>query len=299
MSRTFSIPVTVDLTGDVNDQLPENLTFRQLKDFEGLTPSQRRLLYPNSFDPLTGVYGRPDQVITELGLIDPVDVWSRSGATKTSTPDDFLANISIRGPAGDPTGDALVTVVDGYFSPRFASFVVPLAPDGQTPGRVATRYGLPLFTGDMIIVDWLNRPVSPVSSAQILLNLSPCDFCCMQKATAAWFAVNSEGPVDPGCIPPVVLAISSSPSPIAAFSPPNNYTLTISGIGFEATDVVSVASSPPGVSLGPVTYVGPAEWEAAIFVAGGAPPGFITLSVARGADLGCLDTGTIPVVPSP
>lgn len=102
--------------------MPTNLSFTQLRDLDALTPSQRRLYYPNSFDPLTGIYARADQTIGELGLIDPVDLWERSSATGTSTPDDFLANISIRGPAGDPTGDALVTVVDSLFSPRFPSF---------------------------------------------------------------------------------------------------------------------------------------------------------------------------------
>ncbi len=296
MSRTFSLPVTVDLTGDVNDQLPDALGFTQIRDLAGLTPSQRRLYYPESFDPLTGVYARPDKIITELGLIDPVDVWQRSGAAQGSSPDDFLANLSIRGPAGDPTGEALVTVVDSLFSPRFPSFVVPLAPDGQTPGRVATRYGIPLFTGDMIVADWLNRPASG-NGAQILLNLAPCDFCCMQKATAAWFQVNGEGPVAPDCGPPVVLGLSSTPSPIRALFPPTVYTVTIPGIGFMPSDNVAIASSPPGVNLTSSTFVNPGEIEVTIAVAGGVLPGQIVFSVSRAGDPGCMDTGSLPVVP--
>lgn len=297
MSRTFSFPVTTDLTGDVNDQLPSGLSFTQLRDPDALTPSQRRLYWPQSFDPLTGLYARPDQTITELGLIDPVDTWLRSGGAQGSSPDDFIANLSVSGPPGDPTGEALFTVVDALFRPRFPSFVIPLPDDGQTPGRVATRYGIPFFTGDMLICDWLNRPATG-NGAQILLNLAPCDFCDMQKATAAWFQVNSEGPVPPECVPPVVLGVTSVPSPIrAGLGIPVNYVVTIAGIGFESDDVVTIASGPGGVAITNTTFVSPGEWTVDIAVLAGTLAGPLTFSVARAADAGCADTGDTFVVP--
>lgn len=295
MSRTFALPVDGDLTGLPTDLLPENLTFTQLKDLDGLTPSQRRLYYPNSFDPITGIYSRADQRIEDLGLIDPVDVWSRSGGQQGSTPDDMIASISIRAQAGDPTGDALVTVVDAFLSPRFASFVVPLAPDGQTPGRVATRYGLPIFTGDMILVDWLNRPAI-TNAASILLNLSPADGCCMQKATAAWFAVNGEGPVPPACTPPIVLGMTSAPAPIFALSPFESYTLTIPGIGFQADDVVAVSSGPPGVIISSFGFISPGEFTAVVDIPAGTPPSGFVVSVSRALDPGCSASAGLPIV---
>lgn len=300
MSRTFVIPVLDELTGLVTDTLPPDLSFNQLPDNEVLTPAQRRIYFPYSLDPLAGITYQENQKIYDLGLIDPVDLYSSVGS-QNNAPDDFLATISVRSLSQDDTGDALITVVDSVFNPRFPSFQLPLpGPVAPTPQRVSTRYGIPLFSGDMIIVDWLNFPALS-GAALITLNLSPADGCCMQQATAAWFQVSGEGPVQPGCVPPEITVVDSFPAPIygGGVGPPTAYQLVIVGDLFEPTDLVQIGDVNGVSVIGLPLYIGPNEWQLPIEVDSNADIGPLSVAVVRAEDSGCFGTGSIDIIPFP
>ncbi len=184
MSRTYFLPVTVAIDGNVASGLPPNLLFRDQADSvdPALRRTASRMMLPLGYDYPLEVYNQADQVIANLGLIDPVELWERSGqAGDRNAPDDFLATVSINGPTGDTSGVAMVTIVDANLRPRFAPFTL----GSSSPAPYATRYGIPLFTGDRLLVDWTIAPLGG-SSAFVTVSLTPCFGCELQTATALW-----------------------------------------------------------------------------------------------------------------
>ncbi len=182
MSRTLYLPVTHDLTGSTLDAFPVGLLMRSRANAlaGGLARSTARQYFPFSFDYLTGTYGQADQIIADLGVIDPVELWERCGPQGArNAPDDYIATLSIR--SVDGTGDAIAQVIDAAGGPRGG----PIA----LAGAGATQYGIPLFTGDRITVAWLNRPVTD-DSATVILNLTEGAGMELQSAAAAWELAN-------------------------------------------------------------------------------------------------------------
>jgi hypothetical protein len=303
MSRTYGIPFTGRLTGLAGvfsgDKLPDALVFKQNLNALNSSPAQRRIYLPSSFDVNTGTTTRPDQVVVDLGFIDPVDLFLKSGPPNQASPDDFLATLSVQGPFGDPTGEAQITVIASDSSPRFASFVIPQPSDGFTVGRVASRYGIPILTGDTIVLDWLTVPVSGPGGI-ITLNLSPADGCCMQQAMAAWFAVNGQGPPTPSCDPPVINSFDSIPAPIfSGAGAPVDYTVDLDGTGFLADDIVTIESAPAGVTLLGSLFVSPVLWTTGVRVLAGTLGGNIVFRITRVGDPTCFDEISVPLVPLP
>ncbi|MEE8508444.1 MAG: hypothetical protein V3T07_05210 [Myxococcota bacterium] len=185
MSRTLYLPVTNDLTGDTLDVLPAGLLMRsQANELElGLPRTVARQYFPFGYDYPTDAYSQADQVITDLGVIDPVELWERCGPQGArNAPDDYIATLSIR--SVDGTGDAIAQVIDAAGGPRGAP--IPLVGAGET------QYGIPLFTGDRITVIWDNRPVTN-DTATVILNLTEGAEMELQEAAAAWQLANAGG----------------------------------------------------------------------------------------------------------
>lgn len=303
MSRTYVLPVSNNITGDIDDALPSELVFREQArnaDPPTLTRSASRQYYPFDFDPVTGIYGQANQVIEDLGYIDPVELWERAGANPNdrNAPDDFIATISVRAGGGDPTGEALCTLVDSVFSPRLPSFILPEVgpPVSPTPSRLATRYGLPVFSGDIILIDWFNRPVT-TEAAIVTINLTPCDGCALQAAVAAWQAAQKDCCAAEECDAPVVTNIIPDPSPIlGGIGAPVNYGLDINGSGFLPTDVITLVGDP-GIVPGIPFHVSGALWTLPIAVAAFTPSGPFTVEVARVGAPTCSDSADGFVVP--
>jgi len=180
MSRTLYLPVTGDLTGLLDDGGPPNLVLRSQANRAGpattLPRTVARQYFPFGYDYPTTAYSQVDQVITDLGVLDPVELWEKCGPVGSlNAPDDFIATLSIR--SSDDTGTARAQVLDAGGSPRGAPI--------DFPGAGATRYGIPLFTGDRISLTWLVGPVTD-NSATVILNLTEGDKMQLQKAIAAW-----------------------------------------------------------------------------------------------------------------
>ncbi len=185
MSRTLYLPVTNDLTGDTLDVLPAGLLMRsQANELElGLPRTVARQYFPFGYDYPADAYSQADQVITDLGVIDPVELWERCGPQGArNAPDDYIATLSIR--SVDGTGDAIAQVIDAAGGPRGAP--IPLVGAGET------QYGIPLFTGDRITVIWDNRPVTN-DTATVILNLTEGAEMELQEAAAAWQLANAGG----------------------------------------------------------------------------------------------------------
>jgi hypothetical protein len=185
MSRTLYLPVTNDLTGNTLDVLPAGLLMRsQANELElGLPRTVARQYFPFGYDYPADAYNQADQVITDLGVIDPVELWEKCGPQGArNAPDDYIATLSIR--SVDGTGDAIAQVIDAAGGPRGAP--IPLAGAGET------QYGIPLFTGDRIAVTWDNRPVTN-DTATVILNLTEGAEMELQEAAAAWQLANAGG----------------------------------------------------------------------------------------------------------
>ena len=177
MSRTIYLPVTGDLTGLATDGPPPGLLLRsQAERVSALPRTIARQYFPFSFDYLTDTYGQADQIIADLGVLDPVELWERCGPRGSlNAPDDFIATLSIR--SGDDTGTAEAQVIDSGGSPRRTAL--------SFPGAGATHYGIPLFTGDRILVVWSVAPLGG-TAATVILNLTEGDQMPLQRASAAW-----------------------------------------------------------------------------------------------------------------
>lgn len=300
MSRTYVLPVTVSLTGDFADNLPEDLVFRDLaasKD-PALPRSVARQYFPFEFDPVAQVYNQANQVIEELGVIDPVELWERTASTPAArnAPDDFIATISVTGPPGDPTGDAIFVVVDSNNVPRLPPIFLPAAPyTVPFPPRVATRYGLPIFTGDRIVVAWGNRPTTG-ESATVIVNLTPCDACELQTAAAAWATALKDCCEGGSTCDLTVAIITSAPGPVlGGIGVIGNYVITILGSNFLPTDLVNL-TAPPGVSLG-IPLITPTDITINMTVDPFTPPGNMVFEVVRFDDPTCSATGNLPIIP--
>lgn len=294
MSRTYFLPVTVDLTGNANDNLPPELVFRdQSASLDPFLPrSIARQYFPYEYDFISEVYNQANQVITELGVIDPVELWERTAETpdKRNAPDDFIATVSVHGPNGDFTGTGGFTVIDATGSPRFPEFELPIGV--AAPGRVATRYGIPLFTGDRILARWVNRPVSG-DSGFVIVNLTPCDGCELQTAAAAWEQALKDCCGD--TCPKGVDLVTSIPSPILTLPGPESYILTITGTGFLIDDVISSVNGDV-VITGPPIFGG-TTWQVPIDVTTPTPGPQDAIKIESAADAQCFTLAAIFVAP--
>ena len=157
-SRTFFLPVTGVLTGLDTDALPDD-QFNQPKGDSRNTLD--RVFYPEGYNPSTAV-GSP---IGDLGVIDPVKLWSSTG---NPNEDDFVLNLSVAAADGSPAV-ARFWVADPSGLTRFGPFELPIAP--ASPFQANTRYAIPILTGDRVFVEWATPPAAP--GANIIANLTP------------------------------------------------------------------------------------------------------------------------------
>ncbi len=290
MSRTYYLPVTVTLDGDPSSVIPSNLLLRDQADNPdpGLPRTVARQLFPFGYDFPSDTYAQADQVIGTLGVVDPVELWERSGAAhERNAPDDFIATISIAGPAGDPTGIASVTIIDANLQPRSASVLLGSAP--SAPYR--TRYGIPLLTGDRLLLAWDTPPVSG-SQAFVSLNLTACDGSALQSAAAAWLVALKDCCDDtpPACDTPSAAAVTDDNGAITP--------LSVGGGGNPGS--VQAVLVPPGsgvymldVTL-PATF-DPADYTVEVLVDGsaitpGAAPNFAAVGALPFGPPGTQDT---------
>ncbi len=266
MSRTYFLPVTVDLDGNPASIIPANLLFRQ-SDSPTLARTISRILFPLDYEYELELYNQADQVIGSLGSIDPVELWERSGqAGDRNAPDDFLATVSVTGPTGDTSGIAEVTILDPNLRPRFAPFL--LGSDPET-APYASRYGIPLITGDQLLFSWATPPAGG-TSAFVTVNLTPCDACELQTAAALWnqaLKACCEAPVS--CLAPgSAVAIDN----FGAVTP-----LTVGPGGGPGTDIAVAVPPASGVwslNVDMGTTFDPADYTAEVLVNGAAiPPG--------------------------
>ena len=210
MSRTYYLPITITLDGDPASGIPPNLLFRDQADTTdpAIPRTISRLLFPRQYAYVAEVYNQADQVIGTLGAIDPVQLWERSGsAGDRNAPDDFIATVSVHGPTGDTTGIAQVTIIDGNLRPRSAPFLL-----GSSPAApYATRYGIPLFTGDQLLFSWQTEP-NAGTSGFVTVNLTPCDGCELQRAAAAWVSALKDccAEVAPSCLLPSAAEVTDN-----------------------------------------------------------------------------------------
>jgi len=210
MSRTYYLPITITLDGDPASGIPPNLLFRDQADTTdpAIPRTVSRLLFPRQYDYVAEVYNQADQVIGTLGAIDPVQLWERSGsAGDRNAPDDFVATVSVHGPTGDTSGIAQVTIIDGNLRPRSAPFLL-----GSSPAApYATRYGIPLFTGDQLLFSWQTEP-NAGTSGFVTVNLTPCDGCELQRAAAAWVLALKDccAEVAPSCLLPSAAEVTNN-----------------------------------------------------------------------------------------
>lgn len=303
MSRTYVLPVTGELGGGPTAGLPPDLVFREQAlnaSPPALTRSASRQYYPFDYDPVTGIYGQINQQIVELGYIDPVELWERASGSPDdrNAPDDFIATISVRAAFPAPDGEALFTLVDSTYSPRLPSFIIPESPAvAPTPSRVATRYGLPIFSGDVILVDWFNRPAT-TNAALVTVNLTPCDGCELQAAVAAWEAALKDCCTEGTDCSAGPEALSVNPPAITggfAPGPPVTISVTIGGSNFNATDVISLVSVA-GVSITSVPSLGGIGWTFDLEFPPDIPP-FSPIILTVTDTAGCADSIQILVFP--
>jgi hypothetical protein len=249
------------------------------------------MYYPIKYDISGESYEQANQEIAELGYLDPVELWTRS-QSQESSPDDFIATISIQGPVGDPSGEAIFTVVDANMRPRFNSFVLPSAATAPTPVGVGTRYGVPLLSGDLILCSWLNRPATG-DNGVIIINLMECDGCEWQRTAAQWLANQGDEPVP--CSPPSIISILPVGGPI--FEPGiGTWTLAVQGIDFEPTDEWDSPVGP--ITVQSVNFIDSANVEVTIDIGfPGLSSGPYPINVNRVGDPTCAATGSFFIVP--
>ena len=178
-SRTFFLPVTGVLTGLDTDALPDD-QFNQPKGDSRNTLD--RVFYPEGYNPSTAV-GSP---IGDLGVIDPVKLWSSTG---NPNEDDFVLNLSVAAADGSPAV-ARFWVADPSGLTRFGPFELPIAP--ASPFQANTRYAIPILTGDRVFVEWATPPAAP--GANIIANLTPAASSDLSVALMA--AASSIKPVN-------------------------------------------------------------------------------------------------------
>ncbi len=307
MAQTFYLPITENLTGDLADQLPEDLVFRNDKarqDSPPLSRTQARIMYPFGYDPVADVQTRPGDVIKNLGVIDPVDISERGSGPNVGVRwagDDYFVTLAVipNQTALDDGSFAVCRIVDAAGCDRFGCFNLPL-PAPENGVRVCSRYGLPMTAGDRIVLEWQGDgnfagvvivTVAAATTSEAYLDA----ICCLIK-------VSGEGPVPPGCEPPVITSYTTVPTPVVEGvpGPPVAYDVTVNGAGFLPSDVVTIVGGPSGaIPVLTQTFVSGVEWDLDIHVPAGKLAGTYQLTVTRELDDGCFASFDFPVAVGP
>jgi hypothetical protein len=301
MAQTIYLPVTGNLTGDLADEVPDDLQFRlEARAEDGVSATFRRVFYPFGYDQKTNTNTHPNQTIVDLGVIDPVDLVQRANGPNQGTrwaTDDYFVNLSVAPDGAD--GYAVVRIIDAAGCDRFGCFQLPLAPP-ENGVRVCTRYGIPMQAGDRIVLEWqgdsdfvgkLIITASPATSTEAFIDA----ICCLISTTA-------QGPVPAECEPPVINSYSTNPTPVVEGQPgpPVVYSGTILGAGFLSTDTIQIVGGPSGaIPVINQTFVSGVQWDFTFQVTNGKAAGTYQLCVIREEDPGCFDCVDFPVVVAP
>jgi hypothetical protein len=301
MAQTIYLPITGNLTGDLADEIPDDLQFRLEGRDDDVSETFRRVFYPFGYDQKTDTNTHPNQTIGDLGVIDPVELVQRANGQNQGTrwaTDDYFLNLAIAPPEGIESF-AVVRVIDAAGCDRFGCFQLPLPPP-ENGVRVCTRYGIPMQAGDRIVLEWQGDSdfagtvivtASAASSTEAFIDA----VCCLISATG-------QGPVPAECEPPEITSYSTNPTPVVEGvpGPPVVYTGTILGAGFLPDDAISIVGGPSGaIPVINQTYVSGVQWDFTFQVTAGKTAGNYLLCVTRDEDPGCFACVDFPVVPAP
>jgi hypothetical protein len=216
--------VTGTLTGALTDEFPDTVLREAARTATLSSGTIRRVYYPYGYNPATDT-GSP---VGNLGVLDPVDLWSRIAATTAqprAAPDEFIAAISVC-PA-ELAAVARISIIDPGGCLRIPSFELPGPADPQGR-RQATRFAVALSAGDRIVLEWALAPAAtPGALVTVVL-----DQASVEATTAAGIAAEA-----------VTIA------PVAGL-PPRKQTLATQVItGVDAALVATLAFVPVAQSL--------------------------------------------------